>query len=44
VSVAAEQLLHQGQVLTRLEEKHQAVVGTGSAQSASDLLRKSILA
>jgi hypothetical protein len=41
VAVAGEQLLHEGQVLARLEEQDQAVVGTGPAQSASDLLRNS---
>jgi hypothetical protein len=41
VAVAGEQLLHEGQVLARLEEQDQAVVGPGAAQSASDLLRNS---
>jgi hypothetical protein len=38
VAVAGEQLLHEGQVLARLEEQDQAVVGPGAAQAAPDLL------
>ena len=38
VAVAGEQLLHEGEVLARLEEQDQAVVGSGPAQSAPDLL------
>ena len=39
VAVAAEQLLHEGQVLASLEQEDQSVVGAGSAQPTSDLLQ-----